>query len=137
MTPGVTQMMAMHAANQLDTVDTIRVSHGSYRPIAFSASITETTTYEYDPHLPSRTVYEDGEFKQVLPFARPREIELPAPYGKTTQYIIPHSETITLAKALENKGIKLIETRGTWPKQNMQLVHALYDYAYCVMIRLK
>ena len=101
MTPGVTQMMAMHAANQLDTVDTIRVSHGSYRPIA--ASITETTTYEYDPHLPSRTVYEDGEFKQVLPFARPREIELPAPYGKTTQYIIPHSETITLAKALKIK----------------------------------
>lgn len=32
MTPGVTQMMVMHAANQLDVVDTIRVSHGSYRP---------------------------------------------------------------------------------------------------------
>ena len=41
MTPGVTQMMAMHAANQLDTVESVRVSHGSYRPIAFSASITE------------------------------------------------------------------------------------------------
>lgn len=53
---------------------------------------------------------------------------MPAPYGKETQYIIPHSETITLAKALENKGVKLIETRGTWPKQNMQLVRALYDY---------
>ncbi|MBM6647540.1 saccharopine dehydrogenase family protein [Bacillus sp. RIT 809] len=128
MTPGVTQMMAMHAANQLDTVESVRVSHGSYRPIAFSASITETTTYEYDPHLPSRTVYEDGEFKQVPPFARPREIELPAPYGKTMQYIIPHSETITLAKALEDKGVGLIETRGTWPEQNMQLVRALYDY---------
>ena len=94
----------------------------------FSASITETTTYEYDPHLPSRTVYEDGEFKQVPPFARPREIELPEPYGKEMQYIIPHSETITLAKSLKNKGVKLIETRGTWPKQNMQLVRALYDF---------
>ncbi|HDR7621117.1 TPA: saccharopine dehydrogenase NADP-binding domain-containing protein [Bacillus mycoides] len=128
MTPGVTQMMAMYAANQLDTVESVRVSHGSYRPIAFSASITETTTYEYDPHLPTRTVYEEGEFKQVPPFARPREIELPAPYGKTMQYIIPHSETITLAKALEDKGVQLIETRGTWPEQNMQLVRALYDY---------
>lgn len=37
MTPGVTQMMAMHAANQLHTVESVRVSHGSYRPIAFSA----------------------------------------------------------------------------------------------------
>lgn len=128
MTPGVTQMMAMYAANQLDTVESVRVSHGSYRPIAFSASITETTTYEYDPKLPTRTVFEGGEFKQVPPFARPREIELPAPYGKAVQYIIPHSETITLAKALKDKGVQLIETRGTWPKQNMQLVRALYNY---------
>ncbi|MEY8348335.1 saccharopine dehydrogenase C-terminal domain-containing protein [Bacillus cereus] len=128
MTPGVTQMMAMYAANQLDSVESVRVSHGSYRPIAFSASITETTTYEYDPKLPTRTVFENGEFKQVPPFARPREIKLPEPYGKAVQYIIPHSETITLAKALKNKGVQLIETRGTWPQQNMQLVRALYDY---------
>ncbi|WP_019122970.1 saccharopine dehydrogenase family protein [Brevibacillus massiliensis] len=130
MTPGVTQMMAMHAANQLDTVDTVRVSHGSYRPIAFSKSIAETTTYEYDPELPGRVVYENGRFVQVPPFARPREIQLPEPYGKTVQYIIPHAETVTLAKALAGKGVKLIETRGTWPPANMQLVKALYDYGF-------
>ena len=128
MTPGTTQMMAMHLANQLDTVEEIYVSHGAFRPFAFSKSITETTTYEYDPNLESRVVYEDGEFIQVPPFARPREINLPEPYGKTVQYIIPHSETITLAKALKDKGVRLIEVRGTWPKQNMNLVRGLYDY---------
>lgn len=130
MTPGLTQMMAMHAANQLDTVDEVRVSHGSFRPIAFSKSITETTTYEYDPDLPGRVVYENGEFKQVPPFARPREIELPAPYGKTVQYIIPHAETKTLAQALSPKGVKLIEVRGTWPQKNMALIKALYDFGF-------
>lgn len=130
MTPGLTQMMAMHAANQLDEVDEVRVSHGSFRPIAFSKSITETTTYEYDPDLPGRVVYENGEFKQVPPFARPREIELPAPYGKTVQYIIPHAETKTLAQALSPKGVKRIEVRGTWPQKNMALVKALYDYGF-------
>ncbi|MDN3016929.1 saccharopine dehydrogenase C-terminal domain-containing protein [Paenibacillus sp. BSR1-1] len=128
MTPGVTQMMAMHAANQLDEVESVRVSHGSFRPIAFSKSITETTTYEYDPELPGRIVFEKGEFVQVPPFARPRKIQLPEPYGETIQYIIPHSETRTLAKALEKKRVQLIEVRGTWPKQNMQLVRSLYDY---------
>ncbi|MGI6736441.1 MAG: saccharopine dehydrogenase family protein [Anaerovoracaceae bacterium] len=128
MTPGTTQMMAMYAANQLDTVDTVRVSHGAYRPFAFSKSIAETTTYEYDPNLPTRTVFEDGEFIQVPPFARPREIALPEPYGTHTQYIIPHSETVTLAEALKDKGVRLIETRGTWPQKNMQLVRALYDW---------
>ncbi|AZU62805.1 saccharopine dehydrogenase family protein [Neobacillus mesonae] len=128
MTPGVTQMMVMHAANQLDEVEEVRVSHGSFRPIAFSKSITETTTYEYDPDLPGRIVYEKGQFVQVPPFARPRKIQLPEPYGETVQYIIPHSETRTLAKALEHKGVQLIEVRGTWPQKNMQLVRALYDY---------
>ncbi|SEG53458.1 saccharopine dehydrogenase family protein [Paenibacillus sp. UNC499MF] len=130
MTPGVTQMMAMHAASQLDTVDTVRVSHGSYRPIAFSRSITETTTYEYDPNLPGRVVYENGEFIQVQPFARPREVRLPEPYGTSLQYIIPHAETKTLAKALAGKGVRLIEVRGTWPQPNMRLVQALYEYGF-------
>ncbi|WP_065409881.1 saccharopine dehydrogenase family protein [Pseudobacillus wudalianchiensis] len=128
MTPGVTQMMAMHAANQLDEVESVRVSHGSFRPIAFSKSITETTTYEYDPDLPGRIIFEKGEFVQVPPFARPRKIHLPEPYGETMQYIIPHSETRTLAKALANKGVQLIEVRGTWPEKNMRLVRSLYDY---------
>ncbi len=130
MTPGATQMMAMHAANQLDTVDVVRVSHGAYRPIAFSASITETTTYEYDPALPSRVVYEDGRFVQVPPFARPREIKLPPPYGSATQYIIPHAETRTLARNLAYKGVRLIEVRGTWPPKNMELIRALYDWGF-------
>jgi saccharopine dehydrogenase-like NADP-dependent oxidoreductase len=130
MTPGTTQMMAMYAANQLDTVDTVRVSHGAYRPIAFSASITETTTYEYDPALPGRVVYENGQFVQVPPFARPREIELPPPYGSGTQYIIPHAETKTLARNLAHKGVRLIEVRGTWPQKNMQLIRALYDWGF-------
>ena len=128
MTPGTTQMMAMHLANLLDKVEEIYVSHGAFRPFAFSKSITETTTYEYDPDLKSRVVYQDGEFIQVPPFARPRKVMLPKPYGETTQYIIPHSETITLAKALKEKGVRLIEVRGTWPRQNMNLVRGLYDY---------
>lgn len=128
MTPGATQMMAMHAANQMDTVSEVYVSHGAFRPFAFSKSITETTTYEYDPDLAGRIVFEDGEFKQVPPFARPRKVMLPAPYGETEQYIIPHSETLTLSQALKDKGVRLIEVRGTWPKQNMTLVRGLYDY---------
>ena len=128
MTPGITNMMTLHAAGQLDSIETIRISHGAFRSIAFSPSITETTRIEYDPDLPDRVVYEDGEFVQVPPFARPRRIELPEPFGTHTQWIIPHAETRTLPKSLSDKGIKLIEVRGTWPPKNMQLIRALYDW---------
>jgi lysine 6-dehydrogenase len=130
MTPGTTNMMAAFACDQMEKVNSVRVSHGAYRPIAFSGSITETTIYEYDPKLPGRTVFENGNFIQVPPFARPREIELPQPYGKSIQYIIPHSETFTLAKYLEEKGVELIEVRGTWPQENMELIKALYNYGF-------
>ena len=130
MTPGATDMMAKYAIDRLDTIDTVRISHGAFRPIAFSASITETTSYEYDPNLPGRVVYEDGRFVQVPPFARPLDVELPHPYGTHPQYIIPHSETKTVAAYLEEQGkrVRLIEVRGTWPPQNMQLIRALYDW---------
>lgn len=130
MTPGTTNMMALAACALLDEVESVRISHGSFRPIAFSAAIAETTTYEYDPQLPGRTVFENGEFVQVPPFARERFIELPEPYGTLPQYIIPHSETFTLAKYLKSidKVPNLIEVRGTWPAENMQLIRALYDW---------
>ncbi len=130
MTPGTTNMMARLAADALDTVDIVRVSHGAFRPVAFSASIAETTVYEYDPRLPGRVVYENGQFIQVPPFARPRDITLPAPYGTLPEYIIPHSETRTLSTYLAHKGVRLIEVRGTWPAKNMQLVRTLYDWGF-------
>jgi saccharopine dehydrogenase-like NADP-dependent oxidoreductase len=128
MTPGVTQMMVMQAANQLETVDTVRISHGAYRPFAFSRAIAETTAYEYDPTLPGRLVYENGEFIQVPPFSRPLDVRLPEPYGQAEQYIIPHSETLMVAEALRGKGVRLIEVRGTWPPENMRLVRTLYGW---------
>jgi saccharopine dehydrogenase-like NADP-dependent oxidoreductase len=130
MTPGITNMMTMHAASQLETVDTIRISHGAFRPVAFSPSIAETTRVEYDPDLASRVVYEKGEFVQVPPFARPMEIELPPPFGTHVQYIIPHAETMTLPKSLADKQVRLIEVRGTWPPKNMALIRTLYDWGF-------
>jgi saccharopine dehydrogenase-like NADP-dependent oxidoreductase len=128
MTPGITNLMARHAADHLETVDTIRISHGAFRPVAFSSAIAETTRMEYDPDLPSRVVYENGQFVQVPPFARPMKIELPPPFGSHTQYIIPHAETMTLPKSLADKQVRLIEVRGTWPPKNMALIRTLFDW---------
>ena len=103
---------------------------GAFRPIAFSPAIFETTSYEYDPDLPGRVVYEDGKFVQVPPFSRERVIELPEPYGALPQWIIPHAEARTVPEYLKEKGVRLVEVRGTWPPENMKLVRALYDWGF-------
>ncbi len=81
-------------------------------------------------NLESRVVYEDRQLIQVPPFARPLEIDLLQPFGTHPQYIIPHAETLTLPKSLADKGIKLIEVRGTWPPKNMRLIWELYDWGF-------
>jgi len=128
MTPGTTQLMAMFACNQLDTVDTICISHAAYRPIAYSPAIMATTKLEYDLNCDDRVVFEDGKFKQVPPFGRPKMIDLPQPFGSSYEYIIPHLEAYTLAKSVKDKGVRLIEVRGTWPSKNMELLKALYEW---------
>ena len=130
MTPGITNVMARYAYDRLETIDSIRISHGAFRPFAFSPAITETTRIEYEPNLESRIVFEDGEFKQVEPFARPLNVTLPEPFGTHTQYIIPHAETQTIPKSFKEKGVRLVEVRGTWPPKNMQLLRALYDWGF-------
>jgi lysine 6-dehydrogenase len=130
MSPGMTQMMAKHAAAQLDTVESVRISHSAYRPFAFSRSIAETTMYEYDSSLKSRIVYEDGEYIQLPPFSRPIEVTFPEPYGRSLQYILPHPEVITLSGYLKNKGVKLVEVRGAWSEKIMQLLKVLYDWGF-------
>ena len=36
MTPGITNVMARYAYDRLETIDSIRISHGAFRPFAFS-----------------------------------------------------------------------------------------------------
>lgn len=127
MTPGVTNVLARYAYDNLDKVDEVYVSHGSFRPMAYSPGIARCQEWEYDPKT-ERLVFEDGEFLQVLPFARPKTITLPEPYGTLPQYIIPHPETTTLAESFADKGVRLVEVRGTWPEKNMLLVRALYEW---------
>lgn len=130
MTPGLTDAMVRAGADRFDKIDTVRISHCAYRPIAYSPAIFETTSYEYDPLLPGRIIYENGEFKQVPPFSRERLIPTPAPYGTNPQYIIPHAETHTAKDYLKRIGKepRLIEVRGTWPQKNMRLIKALYEW---------
>jgi len=62
MTPGVTNILTRYAADQMDSVDEIYISHGAFRAIAHSEGLSSTTFLEYDPDLPGRVVYENGKY---------------------------------------------------------------------------
>lgn len=128
MTPGTTNVLARYAADQMDRVDEIYISHGAFRAIAHSAGLSSTTFLEYDQDLPGRIVYDNGELIQVPPFSLEKMIELPDPYGTLPEYIIPHPEGVTIPRYI--KDVKRIEVRGTWPEKNMRFIRALYEYGF-------
>jgi lysine 6-dehydrogenase len=128
MTPGTTNILARYAADQMDRVDEIYISHGAFRAISLSPGLTSTTFIEYDPNLEGRVVYDNGKYVRVPPFSLEKMIELPEPFGTLPQYVIPHPEAFTIPRYI--KGVKRIEVRGTWPEKNMRFVRALHDYGF-------
>jgi saccharopine dehydrogenase-like NADP-dependent oxidoreductase len=128
MTPGVANLLAKYGADQMDRVDEIYLSHGSFRAIAQSPGLTATALGEYDPDSDRRLIYENGKYISVPPFSREKIIELPEPFGAIPQWIIPHPETTSLPKHI--KGVKRIEVRGTWPPKVMRLLRTLYDFGF-------
>ena len=125
MTPGVTDIMARHAADQLDRVDEIYVNWASFRPIAISPGLIMTTFWEMDPEEKMRAYYENGEYHPQPPLKESRVVEFEPPYGKLNVYYVPHPETFTLSKVVP--GVKLVKTMGTWPPIEMELLKQLID----------
>jgi len=126
-TPGVTNIMARHGADQLDETDEIHISFAAMRPFALSPALTDTILREFDPENSLRTYYKDGEFYPVPPFMGQRLIEFPYPIGPQTVYFVPHGETRSLPP---NLNAKRVFTRGTFTPKDMRFMRSLLEFGF-------
>ena len=67
-TPGITNVMARSAADQMDVVEEIQVNFAAFRSPAPAPGLLITFLWEFHPKTESRTYYKDGEFIWVGPF---------------------------------------------------------------------
>lgn len=106
--PGMTNVMAAHAAADLDTVESIdmvvagvdfcKTSHPFLPPYALDTILDE---YALEP-----MVYEKGKFLAKPPMSGECFIDLPEPVGRVQAFLTLHSEIATLPLTYANKGIK-------------------------------
>lgn len=106
--PGMTNVMAAHAANDLDEVEAIeivvggvefdKVGHPFLPPYSLDTVLDE---YALQP-----MVYEDGRFRAKQPMSAEALIDMPWPVGKVKTFLTLHSEVATLPLTYKNKGIK-------------------------------
>src|SRR5215510_5794889 len=123
-TPGVTNLMARKAANQLDQVDEVHIAFASYRAIAPSPGLLDTVLDEFSPGS-RRFFWQEGEFREVSPFSGAKRVRFAEPAGEIETYYVPHSETHTIHRFI-GKGMRVVDVRGTW---RTEIMHALRVFA--------
>ena len=123
-TPGITNAMAKHAADQMDEVDEIQINFAAFRCPAPAPGLLITFLWEFHPKTESRYYYEDGEFHWVGPFEGLKMINFPGQIGEQEVCYIPHPETRTMPKSL---GAKAVSVKGCFPPHAMRLAKSMLE----------
>ena len=121
-TPGITNAMARHAADQLDEVDDIQINFAAFRCPAPAPGLLITLLWEFHPKTETRVYYADGQFHPVGPFAGSKMMNFPGPIGEQEVYYIPHPETRTMPKSL---GTRAVSVHGCFPPHAIRLTRAM------------
>ncbi len=124
-TPGVTNLMARAAANQLDQVDEVHIAFASFRSIAPSPGLLDTVLDEFSPGS-RRFFWQAGEFIETPAFSGSKRVRFAAPVGEIETFYVPHSETHTIHRFL-GKGVRLVDVRGTWRTEIMRALRTFAD----------
>lgn len=124
-TPGVSNLMARSAADQLDQVEEVHIAFASFRSIAPSPGLLDTVLDEFSAGS-RRFFWQEGEFIEVPAFSGAKQVRFADPVGEIETYYVPHSETHTIHRFL-GKGVKLVDVRGTWRPEIMRALRVFAD----------
>jgi lysine 6-dehydrogenase len=126
-TPGITNMMALRGARQVERVEEINVHFAAFRGFGLSPALIHTTLWEFDPDIRERAYFENGEYHSVPPFSGEKVVSFPEPIGQQNVYFVPHGETRTLPR---NLNAQRVYTRGCFPPRVMQFLRVALEYGF-------
>jgi lysine 6-dehydrogenase len=115
--PGVSNVLAMEAARDLDRVDSLVLRDG-WRDLTVGApeiSFTWSPSTFLDEMILPAMVFEGGGYREYPPMSGAEEYEFDAPVGRTRVYRTLHSEPATLPESLRSKGLAHCEWKEGGP----------------------
>jgi lysine 6-dehydrogenase len=124
-TPGITNVMAKHAVNQMDEVDEIQINFAAFRCPAPAPGLLVTFLWEFNPKTETRFYVENGEHHLVGPFEGLKTVDYKGEIGVQEVCYIPHPETRTMPKSL---GVKNVSVHGCFPPQAMNLAKTMLEW---------
>ena len=115
--PGVSNILAMEACRDLDTVDSVVIRDGWKDLTENGPEILFTwspSTFLDEMQLPA-VVFEGGQYVDHPPMSAPEEFDFAPPVGRTRVYRTLHSEPATLPESLRTKGLQRCEWKEGGP----------------------
>jgi len=107
--PGITNVLAAHAAERLDSVDAI---HIRIFDSVESKEIVSTWSPEtmFGDMAAEPVVYQNGEYKKVPPFSGEEVYSFPDPIGRQSVFWHIHEEVLTLPRFI-GKGLRYVDLK--------------------------
>jgi len=115
--PGISNVLAMQACQDLDRVESIVIRDGWKDLTVGGPEISFTwspSTFLDEMILPAQ-VFEDGEYREYPPMSGAEEFDFNPPVGRTRVYRTLHSEAATLPESLRDKGLRHCEWKEGGP----------------------
>jgi lysine 6-dehydrogenase len=115
--PGVSNVLAMAATADLDSVDSIIIRDG-WRDLTENGPeilFTWSPSTFLDEMQMNAVVWEGGEYREYPPMSSAETYEFPEPVGPTKVYRTLHSEAATLPTSLKAKGLRHCEWKEGGP----------------------
>lgn len=116
-TPGITNMLARAAVDQLDSVAEIKVQLGCSDNTSSTAPLVAPYSIRtiLDEFTKEPQIYQNGTWIAQRPLSGQEELLFPAPVGPATAIYSLHSECATFPTSFREKGIRAVSFKIAFP----------------------
>lgn len=123
--PGISNVMARHAADQFETIDAIRIRSGGFATLPGYPPFPLYSREAFLSNLlVAPSVWQDGKFEDRLPLSEPEEHTFPPPVGTQRTFLIAHEEVRTLPTHL-GKPVGRVDFKYALDPHIVQLMFSL------------
>ncbi len=115
--PGITNVMAKHAVDRLDSVKSILVRDTwvDFTEGGPPFVVTWSLSTLFDEMTMPAVIFENGQYKEVPALSGKEVMRFPEPFGVQEQFFTIHSEAATFPRSFKKKGIRNVNWKEGGP----------------------
>jgi lysine 6-dehydrogenase len=122
--PGLTNVLARLGADQLDSVDAIRMYSYITHPMWTSPGIVVT---RFDASSGTSIAWEDRQAVEYPSFSGEERFAFPEPYGEQEVHFVPHPEPLTLPRTID---VRDVVFKVGYPADETARIRALLELGF-------